>query len=248
MSPNNSQGYCAVDNRGQPVAVGSQCQATIACRPAKTPCITRTPGFWFTRPLNPDPKCVTLLAAIQANGGRLDLGFMCLPTGGCTNDLTSYGALREALGFFWMKRTVTGDKSCLPRGCCVKVSQLGQARKKLAFELIAAIANRTVFGTQPGDCLQTKCKCKCKSITVGPFPSDLIEQAQQAGACGDVNKINQLADLLDQFNQSGDANPVPPGMYECSANPTLAGSIALDPTTTSILNSTAHCSAGHACP
>jgi len=50
----------------------------------------------------------------------------------------------QALGLFWGKRTTIGDGTQANRLCA--------ARKRLSIQLIAAIANTTLLGTNPSTC------------------------------------------------------------------------------------------------
>jgi hypothetical protein len=218
---------CGLNSEGERITVSTDCDQLVECRGGD--CITRTPGYWFNHPQSDDPDCATLLKAIEANGGKLDLGFICLPVADQNGDsvVDAKDALREAYSFF----PPSGNGSTL---CGV--------RKKLAFHLIAAIANTALLGTDPGN---------CQGMTGAYLPSDLIAQAQAAGACGDIQAINQVKGLLDQFNNSGDGMDFPEPLKPCG----LAGGKArkaLKPTTavftTSNCANTNNCAAGQACP
>jgi hypothetical protein len=210
-------------------------QATATCNVPCGSCITRTPGYWFTHHglNNNDASCATLLKAIEANGGKLDLGFMCLPTGTDRNGdniIDSKDTLLEALGFFYKKRTVTSDGK--------RASPLCQARKHMAFHLIAAYANVALLGTDPGN---------CSDPLGGSIPSNLLQQAREAGACSDVQAIRSITGILGKFNESGDSAGFPEGLSACSANPKQGRSVAVDVTTMMNCNTTANCAAGAAC-
>jgi len=99
--------------------------------------ITRTPDYWKTHAKNSDAGSLTLLKAIQANGGRLDLGFVCLPTGDVNGDgqVDSQDALGQALGLLWGPHA--GNSLCA-------------VRKQFAVQMITAIANNAVFSTTQG--------------------------------------------------------------------------------------------------
>ena len=167
-----------------------------------TQCITRTSRFWFTHDIAADSNCVTLLKAIEANGGNLDLGFITLPTAYYTgSSLTSTDALIEALGIYWRSTSKTIDTNT---GATVTGSSLCRARKLLAAELIAATANVSLFGTQPSNCATN-------------FAVDLLAQARAVAAGEDVAACLAMRKLLQEFNSSGVTNDVPSGLYECNA-------------------------------
>jgi hypothetical protein len=198
--------------------------ASATCVPQN--CITRTPGYWFNHLKSCDPNCATLKKAIAANGGRLDLGFICLPTNGVANaDL----AMRQALSFF-----PPSSKGLSP---------LCAERKKLAFHLVAAIANTALFGTNPGG---------CAGYTNGvpvTLPSDLIDQARSAAACGNIEMIKNMTTLLDLFNNSGDNVAMPAPLKPCG----LGGAKNRDMLRKNVFNAsncgnTNNCVSGHACP
>ena len=121
--------------------------------------------------------------------------------------------LDQALGLFWAKRTTIGDGTQANRLCA--------ARKRLAIQLIAAIANVKLLGTTPGTC--------------AGIPGTLIEDAQAAAASCDVNEINRLQGLLDAFNNSGDSAGFPAGLRACRVGPENKAYIdahgQVDPTT-----------------
>ncbi len=102
--------------------------------------ITRTQDYWKTHAKNSDASSLTLLKAIEANGGRLNLGFVCLPTGDVNGDgkVDSQDALSEALGLLWGPRS--GNALCA-------------ARKQFAVQMITAIANNALFSTTKGESL-----------------------------------------------------------------------------------------------
>jgi uncharacterized repeat protein (TIGR01451 family) len=228
VSAEISSAVCSINPANcQRITTSSSCTNTITlfCRGI---CITRTPGYWFTHWRQASTNCATLEAAIKANGGKLDLGFICL--NGTTDQVLS-----QALGIFWSKRNKTSDG---------QASQLCRARKQLAFQLIAAIANTVLLGTDPSACTFTD-----SSGAVQSFPTNLISQAQQAAACGDVSEIRRLAGLLDAFNNSGDNSDFPAGLFPCRADPRGAKRFQVDPTTIDNCNSNVtNCAAGKACP
>jgi len=181
--------------------------------------ITRTALYWFTHGYTNDPTCATLEQAIAVNGGILNLGFMSLPVQNENGDnvLDALDTFMEALGFYYKGSGTAGDGST--------ASALCQARKKLAPELIAAIANNVLLGTAPVNANYNN------GGVLTNFPSDLINQATQASAGSDVGQIQLLTALLRKFNTSGVTNNFRPGLVECSPNPTaFLRQITRDPT------------------
>jgi len=203
------------------------CTATVSC---SSPCITRTMGFWYPRPSSTDPNCATLLAAIQANGGSINLGFMTLPSGVDWNNdgaVNALDTLAEAESFFYLLRSQTGENNGL-QTLHKRAATLCMKRKIIAAELIAAIANVELFGASPQACL-------------GEEGIDLIARAQEAAACDDISAILYYAGLLDQFNNAGSTNPLPPPWKSCIVNQVGAKKIARDPTTQANCSSTVNC-------
>jgi hypothetical protein len=196
---------------------------------SNAPCVTRTSRFWFTHEQSSDPTCATLLSAIDANCGVLNLGFLDLPNGfqDGTNVKDDEDAMIEALGLYWKSSNLTGEiggtQSSKSKG-----SALCTQRKKMAVELIAAIANVQLLGTDPSQCSYINAKT---NVT---FASDLLDQARITAAGGDPAAIASMTALLRLFNDGGQVNNLPSGIVECSA--TKSGSLkklARDPTTQS---------------
>jgi hypothetical protein len=204
----------------------SSCTALVIVQGCRESCITRTIGFWFTHPVNTNEACATLKAAIEANGGKLDLGFVCLPTQDQDGDsmLTAEDTLREALGLFWKKRAKTGDG--------VRASVLCRARKQLALQLIAATANQALLGTDPGLCISHDEKV---------VPPTLLEDARKAAACGDLKAIRAITRTLDMFNMMGSRQRLPAGLSSCKADTKTAKLLAVDPTTQALCENLEHC-------
>jgi hypothetical protein len=219
-------GDCGRDTQGSRITVSSDdtCVMIVDCQRV---CITRTPGYWFNHPKSNNPNCATLLKAIEANGGKLDLGFVCLPTRDQNNDsmVNAEDALLEAMTYF--PPSGSGATLC-------------GARKKLAFHLIAAIANTALFGTDPGN---------CRTLDGQLLPGSLISDAQAAAACGDIQAINQVKALLGAFNESGDDADFPEPWGPCGLG---GGKLrkTLKPRITPFVDcaNTANCASGHACP
>jgi hypothetical protein len=202
-------------------ATNAQSNGTAtACLPTTQPPqhslnITRNSLFWFTQAYTNDPSCVTLKQAIIANGGTLSIGFLCLPTTYWDNNnvLDAQDTLIEALGFYYRGKSSTGEA----RGTQnehLPASRLCRIRKKLAVELIAAIANNVLLGTAPENATY---------ISLGvtnSFPADLIEQAGQVAAGQDANAAQTMTALLKKFNQNpiGVTNNFPNGLLLCSEN------------------------------
>jgi hypothetical protein len=109
--------------------------------------------------------------------------------------------LLEALGLYWRSRNRTGEISGT-QGQKLSGSKLCRERKRLATELIAAIANVRVFGTDPTFC---------------NFPATLIDDARAAAAGDRIEAIQNASSLLRQFNSSGTTNDFPAGLFECAA-------------------------------
>ena len=177
--------------------------------------ITRNSLFWFTHPETSAVACATLEQAIQMNpSNTLAIGFLELPT---TYRSTNYvlGAedtLIEALGLYWRNVSLTGEDRGLQNQRS-PASLLCRARKQLAVEIIAAIANNALLGTGPTNAMYHT----GKSVT--NFPPDLIEQAGLAAASEDRSSIVALTALLKKFNTSGVTNHFVNGLIECSPWP-----------------------------
>jgi len=184
--------------------------------------ITRSALYWFTHGYTNTFAFTgaTLEQAIVANGGNLNLGFIWLPVQSENSDnvLDSIDTFMEALGFYYKGSGTSGDGS--------PASSLCQARKKLAPELIAAIANNVLLGTDPANASYNT------GSVITNFPSDLISQATQAAAGFDVAKIKTMTGILHKFNDSGITNNFPAWLVECSPNnPAFLRQITRDPTT-----------------
>jgi hypothetical protein len=236
-SPNN---FVAVDGYDLCTGWGTPTPALItalapgtggggACRPTTQPpqhdlCITRNARFWFTHGGTSYDNCATLLNAIAKNNTQFCLGFIALPANYENGDgvKDAVDALMEALSFYWKSKSYTGEaggsqNQHLP-ACALCV-----ARKKLAVELIAALANNTLLGTVPGN-------CTAADGTV--IPTDLIPQAAAAAAGEDVVPIKYYTALLTKFNNSGLRDNFQGGLQECSPTPArFLAPVARDPTT-----------------
>ncbi len=192
---------------------------------------TRNSRFWFTHATSADPTCATLSNAIakiiNVNCSVVPLGFLDLPQGFRNSDNVkdAADATIEALGLYWrsIKRTgeVGGTQSqkSPASGVC-------SDRKRLAVELIAAMANADYLGTDPSG------QSYINAGTNTTFPSDLITQAQTVAAGEDLSALVSMTALLKKFNGSGLTNDLPTGIVECSAVSTkVLKSLARDPTT-----------------
>jgi hypothetical protein len=193
-----------------------------------TQVVTRTSRFWFTHGYSTnDTTCATLLKAIQINGGRLNLGFISLPTGNHTADnvADANDALIEALSLYWRNSGKTGEDGGL-QNQELKGSRLCKARKKLAVELTAAIANTRLLGTKPANATYFD------GVTVTNFPANLIQQARTAASSDDINAVQSMTALLTKFNSSGLTNNFQSGLVECSAQKSKdLRKLSRDPTT-----------------
>jgi hypothetical protein len=191
-----------------------------SCGGLTSQCITRTARYWSTHATGSDTNCATLLKAIQLNGGIVNLGFVHLPVAfeNADNVMDATDAFIEALSFYWRAKGRTGDNFSGSRVC--------KARKLLAPELIAAIANSRLFRTKPDNCTYFD------GLTVTNFPANLIQQARLAAEGADIAQMKTMTALLRKFNSSGVINDFPAGLAECSPNPTkLLRRLARDPTT-----------------
>lgn len=195
-------------------------------------CVTRNTRYWFTHPTGSIPNCASLIKGLGVSQcGSLvfgvDLGFITLPVGfRDDNNVKDAGdAVIEALGLYWRSSKKTGELTGL-QNSNIRGSSLCRERKGLAVELLAAIANNVVMGTNP-----TNCTYVSNGVTTN-FPPDLIQQGRLAGASEDVNQITQTKLLLRKFNNSGVTNNFPFGLVECSAikGGTLRN-LSRDPTT-----------------
>ncbi|HVM60225.1 MAG TPA: choice-of-anchor L domain-containing protein [Verrucomicrobiae bacterium] len=191
---------------------------------------TRTSRFWFTHGYSADPTCATLSNAIarimSINVGIVPLGFLTLPQGYRNSDNVkdSADAYIEALGFYWRSTGVTGETGGTQNQKAPASSVCSQ-RKKLAVELIAAMANVNYLEADPAMLSYVNAKTNVF------FPSDLITQAQNVAAGADPGPMVTMTGLLKLFNQSGQANNYPAGIVECTANKSgPLRSLARDPT------------------
>jgi hypothetical protein len=193
-----------------------------------TQVITRTSRFWFTHAYSTnDNTCATLLKATQLGGGRLNLGFVSLPVANRTADnvTDANDALIEALSLYWRNAGKTGEDGGL-QNQNLKGSSLCKARKELAVELTAAIANNRLLGTKPSNATYFD------GLTVTNFPANLIPQARTAASSDDVGTVRSMTALLKKFNSSGVTNNLPSGLVECSIQKSKdLRKLSRDPTT-----------------
>ena len=189
------------------------------CLPVTLPGVglaTRPVSYWFTHAYTNVDGFATLEQAIYFNGGTLKLGFMCLPqnyiyAGGDTN----LNTLMEAVGLYRHSTATTGDGKT--------ASSLCQARKQMAAELIAALANNILLGTTPSNI----------NVVAGyQFPNNLIDQAGVAAAGYDSGQIVTLTALLHKFNNWGVSRTITNIVPEMKKPNTTAflNSISIDPT------------------
>ncbi len=177
-------------------------------------CVTRNARFWFTHAVPAETNCVSLLGAIQANGGTMRLGFLRLPTTfrNADDEMDATDALIEALGLYYRSVGRTGEPGGT-QGDGALASRLCRERKRLARELIAATANFRMFGTAPGSCTYVD------GSTETNFPANLLAQAREVAAGSDPAACRQMTALLRKFNQSGVTNDFPRNLVECSPDP-----------------------------
>jgi hypothetical protein len=184
-------------------------------------CVTRQPVWWQDRSSSSNATCATLLKAIEANGGKLDLGFVCLPAkpAGSKKTLAAVDALHQAESLLW----ASSNGKSLPA-----------IRKQFAAQMIAAIANNVLLGTDPTTCL-------------GGSASNLLAQARAAAACSNTNAIKTVTAQLAAFNNSGTGTALTStGFSDCGANVKLAKK-GLESVPSSFLTGTNFCAAGFAC-
>lgn len=177
-------------------------------------CITRPARFWMQQVDDPNspanPLCVSLLNALKANGGGVDVGFMKLPSSYWNNDenLDAIDTTMEALGFGYRSVNLTGESQGLQTdrnrasGLCVE-------RKRLAAEIIAATANQMYLRTNPSDCFYTQ------AGTNVYFAADIIDVARSAAAGTDRAAIRAATLALRRFNLSGARAQFPEGLLQC---------------------------------
>ena len=174
--------------------------------------ITRTSRYWFNHGFSSDTNCATLLAAIQLNGGIVNLGFARLPTANrnADNVVDANDAFMEALGFYWKSVARTGENGGT-QNAKLKGSGVCVARKQLATELVAATANFRLLGTKPQNATYFN------GTMVTNFPVNLLSQARTVASGFDPIAMRSMTALLKKFNSSGVTNDLPAGLVECSA-------------------------------
>jgi hypothetical protein len=103
---------------------------------------------------------------------------------------------------------------------------LCKARKNLAVELIAAVANISLLGTDPSNCSYSN------GGTITNFPSDLISQARVAAVSEAIAQVKTMTLLLQKFNKMGITNDFPAGLSESSpSKSSWVRKLSCDPTT-----------------
>ena len=201
----------------------------VSCGTTSTQCITRNSRYWFTHVVSDDSSetnCASLLRALTANGGDINLGFLRLPVTyeNSDNVIDVFDATMEAAGFFWRSKAYTGEAGNT-QSEHVRGSRLCKARKQLCVELIAATANTRLFATRPNNCTYTS-----KGVVTN-FPVNLLQLARTVAAGTDPIACKQMTALLRKFNNSGVNNNFPGDLVECSPNSTKSlKEIARDPT------------------
>jgi hypothetical protein len=192
---------------------------------------TRNSRFWFTHAQSADLTCATLSNAIAKimndNCSVVPLGFLDLPQGFRNSDNVkdSADATIEALGLYWKSVKRTGEVGG-SQNQKSPASAVCSDRKRLAVELIAAMANVNYLGTDPSS------QSYVNAGTNTTFPSDLIAQAQTVAAGEDLNAFVSMTALLKIFNGSGLTNNLPTGIVECSPSKTSTlRTLSRDPTT-----------------
>jgi len=187
-------------------------------------CVTRDVAFWKSRLVVPsqDP-CVALSYVFELmNGRRMNLGFM-------------YATFDDAVGIFWAQPARGQDDVCT-------------ARKDLAKQLIAAIANVTLLNADSSS-------CGVSNPDTGAFVrfADLIAQAQAATQpvpnildCSSMGSMQAWLDemdavtgMLSAFNAGGVGQPLPGNLIDCGvgrANAAYIAAHSADPTTAATCN------------
>lgn len=212
-----------------PVPGAAEQEIPQSLPPLHFECVTRDGRYWSTHLDSEIANCATLFRAIEAMpNGRVALGFMGLPqeyrNGDAVKDEVD-GAI-EALGFYWRSVNRTGEAGGL-QDRKSRASRLCAERKRLAAELIAALANNALLGTGPANCRYAN------GGGLSSFPVDLLEQAGTVNAGQDVAAIRSMTALLKKFNRSGTTNNFTVvGLVECSPfDRKTTKSVSRDPTT-----------------
>ena len=178
-------------------------------------CVTRDARFWFTHPEPTQSNCANLKDALAAEMlvgcGTVNLGFMDLPSMYVNDDNVkdAEDATLESLGFYWRPRQRTGELAGT-QSQDLTASTLCRQRKLLSRELIAAIANVRLLGTDPSLCPYSN------GGILTNFPSTLLDDARAAAAGDDIQAIQAATALLKKFNNSGRTNNFQFGIVECS--------------------------------
>jgi hypothetical protein len=181
-------------------------------------CVTRDARFWFTHPRPESAGCVNLHDALatemRVSCDVVGLGFLNLPSGFRNNDnvMDAEDALLESLGLFYRSKQRTGEVGGT-QNLGNRASKLCRQRKRLAIELIAAIANVRAFQMDPSACSYFD------GVTTTNFPASLLDDARSTAAGENVEDIVATTALLRKFNNSGRTNDFPAGMVECSPAP-----------------------------
>lgn len=194
-------------------------------------CITRPARFWMQQVDDPavsaNPQCVSLLNALKANGGGIDVGFMRLPSNYWNGDdtLDAIDTTMEALGFAYRSVNLTGEEQGV-QSARNRASRLCTERKRLAAEIIAATANQMYLRTNPSDCFYTQ------AGTNVYFRADIIDEARAVAAGENLAAIRAATLTLRRFNLSGARTQFPPGFEQCAPfSSRLARRISRDGTT-----------------
>jgi hypothetical protein len=190
---------------------------SLASGGTTTNLVTRTANYWFTHPQCSHTKGITtatldkaLKEIIAFNCGVLDLGFTVMPLTYRNGDdkLDHRDAVLEALGLRWGKIQYTGEfggrqTSELPS------SPVCRARKDLAVQYIAALANNVLLKTKPEDAFYFNDKGVYTN-----FPSSLLSDALAALTAEKIDDMTESQVLLKKFNKSGNALPLPPDIAD----------------------------------
>jgi hypothetical protein len=131
---------------------------------------------------------------------------MCLAEGEIDLGFITIETLPDALGLLW------GTPAKFSSGA--KRSELDRARFILGRHTLVGFCNLRLFDSAPS-------------------PSNLLADAVEALAGTDCKLMLELAEQVDDFNNSGDDEPFPAGFKPGPAKPKVASGMATDPTSPS---------------
>jgi hypothetical protein len=191
-------------------------------------CVTRDVSFWSSHVVTPPfstVSCVTLSNVFNLMpGGLMNLGFLQVNLGG-------------ALGLFWGNPIGTGGQGSADDVCI--------ARKALAKELIAAIANVTLLNPDSSSC-GVQDPQTGEFVLIGTLIAEaqaatqaepnILDCSTPASQAAWVQDMNTLTALLNIFNGGSVSLPFPGSLVDCGigiANARYITTNQADPTTQS---------------